>query len=283
MSVRAVMVTGAGGAFCSGGDTGWIGGDPDASVAELRDKMLPFYRTWLSIRELEVPTMAAIDGAAIGAGAALALACDVRVASPRALFAVPFLRLGIHPGMGTTMLLRSVAGDAVARDLLLTGRRIGSAGCSRMGLVTDVLDQEDFVAAACDRAALLAAGAPIATRLTTVALRRRPTSLAEALDWEALAQPITMATEDLHEGLAAQRERRRPDSGAASRPRAGSGSGSCAAASAFPLRLPRDGRRTPTWRTWWVAARLTTLVPGLAVREGRRLRPRSPPAPHPCG
>ncbi len=211
MSVRAVMVTGAGGAFCSGGDTGWIGGDPDASVAELRDKMLPFYRTWLSIRELEVPTMAAIDGAAIGAGAALALACDVRVASPRALFAVPFLRLGIHPGMGTTMLLRSVAGDAVARDLLLTGRRIGSAEMLRMGLVTDVLDQEDFVAAACDRAALLAAGAPIATRLTTVALRRRPTSLAEALDWEALAQPITMATEDLHEGLAAQRERRRPD------------------------------------------------------------------------
>ncbi|MFI0433545.1 MAG: enoyl-CoA hydratase/isomerase family protein [Candidatus Nanopelagicales bacterium] len=209
--VRAVLVTGAGGAFCSGGDTGWIGGDPDATVAELRDKMLPFYRTWLGIRELEVPTMAAIDGPAIGAGAALALACDVRVASERAVFAVPFLRLGIHPGMGTTMLLRSVAGDAMARDLLLTGRRIGAADMLRTGIVTDVLAGEDFVATAVERAALMAAGAPIATRLTTVALRRQPTSLAEAIDWEALAQPITMATEDLHEGLAAQRERRVPE------------------------------------------------------------------------
>lgn len=210
-SVRAVLVTGAGGAFCSGGDTGWIGGDPDASVPELREKMLPFYRTWLGIADLEVPTIAAIDGAAIGAGAALALACDVRVASPRALFAVPFLRLGIHPGMGTTMLLRSVAGDAVARDLLLTGRRIGYGEMLRLGIVTDVLEAADFDAAALERAALLAAGAPIATRLTTRALRRQPTSLAEALDWEALAQPITMATQDLHEGLAAQRERRPPE------------------------------------------------------------------------
>lgn len=214
-SARAVLVTGAGGAFCSGGDTGWIGGDPDATVAQLRHKMLPFYRTWLAIRDLEIPTLAAIDGAAVGAGAAVALACDVRVASPRASFSVPFLRLGIHPGMATTFLLREVAGVAVARDLLLTGRRVGSADMLRMGIVTEVLGGEDdgeadrgeadagFAAAALHRAELMAAGAPIATALTKVALRSGAArSFDEALDWESLAQPITMATDDLHEGLA---------------------------------------------------------------------------------
>ncbi len=207
--VRAVMVTGAGGAFCSGGDTGWIGGDPDASVAELRAKMLPFYRTWLGVRELEIPTMAAIDGAAVGAGAALALACDVRVASPRASFSVPFVRLGIHPGMATTFLLRDVAGPAVARDLLLTGRRIGAEEMLRFGIVTDILSDEDFQAAATERAEQLAAGAPIAARLTKVALRHGGAeSLDEAIQWEALAQPITMATADLQEGLSAQRDKR---------------------------------------------------------------------------
>jgi enoyl-CoA hydratase len=76
-SVRAVVVTGEGTAFCSGGDVSWIGAEPDATVDELRSRMLPFYRTWLSVRELEVPTIAAVNGAAIGAGLALALACDL--------------------------------------------------------------------------------------------------------------------------------------------------------------------------------------------------------------
>jgi len=218
-NVRAVMVTGAAGAFCSGGDTGWIGGDPDASVSELRAKMLPFYRSWLSIRDLEVPTLAAIDGPAVGAGAALALACDVRVVSRRASFSVPFTRLGIHPGMGTTYLLREVAGVAVARDLLLTGRRIRSEEMLRLGIATEMLPAEEndaapadaFHSAAVARAESMAAGAPVATRLTKIALQSGGSrTLAEAIDWEAVAQPVTMATEDLHEGLAAQRERRAP-------------------------------------------------------------------------
>src|SRR5690349_3744994 len=73
-SVRAVVVTGEGSAFCSGGNTSWIASEPDATVDQLRSRMLPFYRAWLSIRRLEVPTIAAINGAAIGAGLCLALA-----------------------------------------------------------------------------------------------------------------------------------------------------------------------------------------------------------------
>ncbi len=78
-SVRAVVVTGEGSAFCSGGDTSWLAGEPDATVDSLRTRMLAFYRAWLSIRRLEVPTIAAINGHAIGAGLCLALACDLRL------------------------------------------------------------------------------------------------------------------------------------------------------------------------------------------------------------
>ena len=100
--VRCVVITGAGSAFCSGGDTSWIGSEPDAGVDALRSRMLPFYRAWLSVRDLEVPTIAAVNGPAIGAGLALALACDLRYAAEDARLAVPFTALGMHAGMATT-------------------------------------------------------------------------------------------------------------------------------------------------------------------------------------
>ncbi|HOF64530.1 MAG TPA: enoyl-CoA hydratase/isomerase family protein, partial [Dermatophilaceae bacterium] len=75
--LAAVVVTGAGSAFCSGGDLSWIASEPDATVIDLRHRMLAFYRAWLSIKALEVPTIAAINGHAIGAGLGVALACDI--------------------------------------------------------------------------------------------------------------------------------------------------------------------------------------------------------------
>ena len=93
-SVRAVVVTGDGTAFCSGGNTSWIASEPDASVDSLRTRMIGFYRAWLSIRKLEVPTIAAINGPAIGAGLCLALACDIRYAASGARMGVPFVKLG---------------------------------------------------------------------------------------------------------------------------------------------------------------------------------------------
>ena len=209
-TVRAVVVTGEGTAFCSGGDTSWIASEPDAGVDHLRARMLPFYRAWLSIRRLEVPTIAAVNGAAIGAGLCLPLACDLRFAARGARMGVPFVKLGMHPGMAGTYLLPEVVGEAVARDLLLTGRLVDAAEALTLGLVSRVVEPEVLVETAVDAAAAIAATAPIASRLTTLALRERHASIEAALQWEAMAQPITLATADLQEGIRAAREKRAP-------------------------------------------------------------------------
>ena len=209
-TLRAVVVTGEGKAFTSGGVTSWLAGEPDATVDDLRSKMLPFYRAWLSIRRLEVPTIAALNGAAIGAGLCLALACDLRVAASGAKLGMPFVKLGIHPGMAGTYLLPDVAGSAVARDLFLTGRIVESDEAQRMGLVSQVLEREGFLDDVLDLAAGIAATAPVASRLTTLALRSGHSDIETALQWEALAQPVTLATADLQEGIRAVQEKRAP-------------------------------------------------------------------------
>ncbi|QBR91889.1 enoyl-CoA hydratase/isomerase family protein [Nocardioides euryhalodurans] len=210
-SLRAVVVTGEGSAFCSGGDTSWIASEPDATVDELRTRMLPFYRAWLSIRRLEVPTIAAVNGAAIGAGLCLALACDLRYAAAGSRLGVPFVRLGMHPGMAGTWLLPEAIGHAHARDLLLTGRVVDADEALRLGLVSRVLAPESLLDEAVSVATTIAGNAPIPTRLTTLALRDGGHADAEAaLQWEAMAQPLTLATADLQEGIAAAREKRAP-------------------------------------------------------------------------
>jgi enoyl-CoA hydratase len=210
--VRAVVVTGAGRAFCAGGDLSWLAAGPGARVEELRAKMLAFYRTWLSIRQLEVPTIAAINGAAVGAGLAVALACDLRYAVPTARMSVPFTGLGIHAGMATTWLLPEVTGVAVARELLFTGRVFSGDEAVDLGVVNRTFPAESFLDDVLAVAGQIAAQAPVATRLTKVALvDGGPVSIEEALRWESLAQPVTMATEDLVEGLAAAKNRRPPE------------------------------------------------------------------------
>ncbi len=210
-SVRVGVVTGQGPAFCSGGDTSWIVSQPDASVDELRTRMIAFYRAWLSIRSLEVPTVAAVNGAAIGAGLCLALACDIRYAAASARLGAPFVRLGMHAGMAATWLLPEAVGLAAARDLLLTGRTVDADEALRLGLVSRVLDDDSFHDEVMATATSIASTAPIASRLTKLGLADGGhASYDAALQWEALAQPVTMATEDLHEGIRAAREKRAP-------------------------------------------------------------------------
>lgn len=209
--VRAVVVTGSGSAFCSGGDTAWIGAGVEDGVEAVRTRMHAFYTDWLTIRTLDVPTVAAVNGAAIGAGLALALACDLRVVASTARLGVPFTALGMHAGMATTWSLPEVAGLQVARDLLLTGRLVDGDEGVRLGLALRAVPAERVLAEALEIASTIASRAPVATRLTTMALRGGGhADHGAALRWEALAQAVTLVTDDLQEGLAAARDRRTP-------------------------------------------------------------------------
>lgn len=209
--LAAVVVTGNGTAFCSGGDLSWIAAEPDATVADLRVRMTTFYRNWLSVKSLEVPTIAAVNGAAIGAGLAVALAHDIRYVAIDAHLAVPFTALGLHPGMATTWSLPEVAGLAVARDLLLTGRTVTGEEAVPLGLASRAVPADQLLDVAMDAARRVAAAAPVATRLTTVALRGDGhASFDDAIAWEGLAQAVTMTTADLQEGIRAAGERRTP-------------------------------------------------------------------------
>ena len=170
--MRAVVVTGEGSAFCSGGNTGWIASEPDATVDHLRTRMIAFYRAWLSIRRLEVPTIAAVNGAAIGAGLCLALACDIRYAAAgrQAGRAVRAARHARRAWPAPTC-CPNVVGEAHARDLLLTGRIVEADEALRLGLVSRVIDAGRRSATrCCATAAEIAATAPIASRLTKLAL-----------------------------------------------------------------------------------------------------------------
>jgi enoyl-CoA hydratase/carnithine racemase len=210
-SVRVVVVTGEGTSFCSGGNTGWIASEPDAGVDHLRTRMMAFYRAWLSIRKLEVPTIAAVNGPAVGAGLCLALACDIRYAAEGAKLGAPFVKLGMNPGMAATYLLPNAVGEANARELLLTGRTVQAEEARQLGLVSRVFAAEDFAREVEEVAAGIAATAPIPSRYTKVALRDGGHEDFEScVQWEALAQPITLATADLQEGIAAASEKRAP-------------------------------------------------------------------------
>ncbi|MFF2809213.1 enoyl-CoA hydratase/isomerase family protein [Streptomyces sp. NPDC058000] len=208
--LRAVVITGTGPAFCSGADLGELADRHGQGLPGTRAQLSDFYRTWLTVRDLPVPTVAALNGHAVGAGLALALACDLRYAAAEAKLGAPFVRLGLHPGMATTALLAEAVGPPRARELLLTGRLISGARAATIGMVNEALPAEQVLRAALDVADEIAAAAPLAVRLTKSGLAQGQPTVERALTWEALAQPVTTTTDDFREGIQARREHRRP-------------------------------------------------------------------------
>jgi enoyl-CoA hydratase len=217
--LRAVVITGAGKAFSAGGDLEWIQAKNDAGRADPggptrrvnREAMRTFYGLFLSVRSLPCPTVAAINGAAVGAGFCVALACDLRVAAREAKMGVNFARLGIHPGMGATWTLPRIVGPAHAADLLLTGRLLDGEEAAAMGLVNRCVDRDAVLSEAHALALQIASSAPAAVRGTRAALDRAlDATLEDQLSFEADRQAECYETSDLNEGLAAAREKRTP-------------------------------------------------------------------------
>jgi enoyl-CoA hydratase len=208
---RVLVLTGAGKAFSSGGDVKSMMAPPGAGLEGMREAIKGYYRKALSFLDLPIPTIASINGHAIGAGCTLALACDLRIASREAKLGLGFLRLGLHPGMGTTYFLPRLVGTARAFELLLTGDVISGKEAEQLGLVNRAVALEELEAATRELALKVAQGPAIAIRMLKTALRQSPlVDLAAALDYEAAAQTSCSQTEDLREGIRAFVEKREP-------------------------------------------------------------------------
>lgn len=217
-SVRAVVLTGVGRAFSAGGDLDMLQAQADAGAAApgrawrgIRDEMSRFYRLFLSVRDLPCPTIAALNGAAIGAGFCVALGCDFRYAAAEARLGLNFTRVGVHPGMAATWTLPRLVGPALAAELLYTSRLLDGAEAARVGLVNRALPREEVLESAQAAAAEIAGNAPLAVRGVKQALRRsEDSSIEDQLQFEASEQARNFESADAHEGLAAIREKRAP-------------------------------------------------------------------------
>jgi enoyl-CoA hydratase/carnithine racemase len=197
--IRAVVITGKGRAFCSGGDVNDIIGE---LFARDMKGLVAFTRTTgrliANIRKLRRPVVAAVNGVAVGAGAVIALACDFRVASEKASFGFLFPKVGLcGADMGAGWLLPRVVGLARASELLFLGDRIDAAAAERIGLVNRVVPQEECLAVARSLAERLASGPAFAHAMTKQMLESEYTmSLEQAIEAEAQAQAICMQHPD---------------------------------------------------------------------------------------
>jgi 2-(1,2-epoxy-1,2-dihydrophenyl)acetyl-CoA isomerase len=208
-AVRAVILTGAGRAFCAGQDLRERL-EPGAAPlgVEVRERYNPIIR---AMRALPKPIVGAINGVAAGAGASLAMACDLRIASEAASFALAFGRVGLVPDSGATWFLPRLVGHARAMELALLNDPVSAADALRVGLVGRVVPAEELAADARAIAERLAAGAPRAIALTKRAINAAwDRDLDAALEWEAHLQDLAGRTRDHAEGLAAFVEKRPP-------------------------------------------------------------------------
>jgi len=209
--VRVVIVRGEGKSFSSGGDFRMLQERALASEVENRAAMQRFYRSFLAVRDVRVPTIAVLHGAAMGAGLCLAMACDLRVAAAGTKLGVNFVRVGLHPGMGATWLLPRLIGPSRATELLLTGRTLDAEEAVAKGLVHQVHAAEAIENAVLALAGEIVSAAPVAVAQTKATLLGSlDRTLDAALDEEARAQAVDFGTEDLKEAIAAFIEKRKP-------------------------------------------------------------------------
>ena len=209
--LRAVIISGSGRSFCAGADFRARREESEQQPALPYQGALHTYAPFLSVLDIEVPTIAAMNGHAIGGGFGLALVCDLRVANREARFGANFAKLGIHTGMAISYLLPRIVGVPQAADLLFSGRIVDGAEAAELGLAHCAVAPEEVGAEARRRAEAIASCAPLAVRLIKKSFYR-------GLDWdpraaaerEAWAQSATFGTEDAREGIRALLEKREP-------------------------------------------------------------------------
>ena len=209
--VRVIVLTATGRAFCAGADLGHSIFEKISPV-EIRLGMAPFHKPPLQLRNVPKPVIASVNGAAVGAGANLALACDMIIASEQARFGQVFVNIGVHPDTGGTYFLPRSVGLPRACELLMTGRIVDAKEAETIGMISKVVPADKLEATTRELAESLAKGPPIALAMIKESIYQAlEMNLATALDREADCQAILINSEDNKEGIAAFREKRRPE------------------------------------------------------------------------
>lgn len=210
-SVRCVIITGKGKSFCAGADFK-SGAQRKQTNLMPNERSFGMYQPFLSVLDVEVPVIGALNGHAIGGGMGLALVCDMRVANQDAKYGSNFTRLGLHPGMATTYLLPRIIGTPRAAELLFTGRIITGSEAEQLGLMNYAVAADEVLNKAMSLAREVCSCAPIANRWCKRSLYQNvgwdPKPAARS---EAELQSRTIETEDHKEGVAALLEKRAPE------------------------------------------------------------------------
>lgn len=213
--IRCVVLTGAGRAFCAGGDTGGMpGGARERGPRTAEDVRRSFHSAqtlMLGLHQLEIPTIAMVNGDAVGAGFDLACVCDIRTAADNARFMVAYRRLGLIPGWGGAWLYPRRLGLSKAAELMFTGDFMSAAEGQRLGMISSVVPRERLEEETMALAGRIASGPPISLRLMKQLLYRGlQTDLETAMQMAATGSAITLLSEDHVEGVSAFREKRPP-------------------------------------------------------------------------
>jgi 2-(1,2-epoxy-1,2-dihydrophenyl)acetyl-CoA isomerase len=207
--VRAVVITGAGRGFCVGQDLSEFREAPTDIAERLRGLYHP---NVLAIRALEKPVIAAVNGAAAGAGLSFACACDLRIAAASASFVAAFVNVGLVPDSGGTFFVERLLGYARALEFMASGRRLTAPEAQAWGLVSEVVEDEALAGRAAEAAQAFAELPPRAVGMTKRLLDgARVRSLEQQLELEAQLQAVATQTEDFREGVAAFLEKRKPE------------------------------------------------------------------------
>ena len=211
--IRVVVITGAGKAFCTGGDLQeFADGTVQALSKQATSDRPPMCKAVLAIHEMEKPVIAAVNGVAAGGGCNLALACDIRIASETARFAQVFTRRGLHPDWGGIYFLPRLVGYAKAAELIMSGEIVDAAEALRLGLVNRVVPADELGTATEELAGRIARNAPLPIAFAKRGLQRfGHWDLAQALDYEVYVLEILRKSRDVSEGIAAFLEKRDPD------------------------------------------------------------------------
>jgi enoyl-CoA hydratase/carnithine racemase len=207
--VRVIVLTGAGDAFCSGVDlSSWDGERP--SPLQRKEQLTDhIHRVPYALDDLDKPVIAAINGAAVGAGMDMALMCDMRIMARSARLSEGYIRVGLVPGDGGCYYLPRLVGQAKALELLLTGDFIGADEAARIGIANHVVDDDELIAATTRLARKLADAPPVAVRTIKRAVYQSARAdLRTALDLISSHMSVVTSTQDSAEALAAFREKR---------------------------------------------------------------------------